>query len=224
MKTFGEAMARIDDYKQASQLGKDALAGKNPDLLARFAGAEISRDPEGRAALSLSFLNQEVLIPWPELDFLAKKSREPLPIQQEILLLHYLHGAWSSGGAVMEGEWIAFQEIPDGRFYLDAFQRRAKNPLVQNFGHNPEQLLELATASFGATPFEQGDCSMVVTVLPLVPVALVLWRGDEEFPPEGSILFDRSVSKFLSAEDVAWLAGMVVYPLIGMAKSAQPKA
>jgi hypothetical protein len=217
-------MARIDDYRQASQLGKDALAGKNPDLVARFAGAQIGRDREGRSALTLNFLNQEVLISWPELGFLAQPSHEPLPIQQEILLLHYLHGAWSSSGAATEGEWIAFQEIPDGRFYLDAFQRRAKNPLVQTFGHNPEQLLELATASFGATPFDQGDCSVVFKVLPLVPVALVLWRGDEEFSPEGNILFDRSVCKILSAEDVAWLAGMVVYPLIGMAKTAQHKA
>jgi hypothetical protein len=96
--------------------------------------------------------------------------------------------------------------------------------LVQTFGHNPEQLLELATASFGAKPFDQGDCSMVVTALPLVPVALVLWRGDDEFPPEGNILFDRSVARILSAEDVAWLAGMIVYPLLGMAKSAQNKA
>jgi hypothetical protein len=213
-------MAKIDDYKQASQLGKDALAGKNPDLVARLAGAQIARDREGRTTLSFNFLNQDVLIPWPELDFLKKTSRDPLPIQQEILLLHYLHGAWASGGAATAGEWIAFQEIPDGRFYLDAFQRRAKNPLVQTFGHDPERLLELATASFGATPLDQGEFSMVVKALPLVPVALILWRGDEEFPPEGNILFDRSISKILSAEDVAWLAGMVVYPLIGMAKTA----
>jgi hypothetical protein len=214
-------MPRIDDYKQASQLGKEALAGKNPDLVASFSGAHVERDGEGRTVLSLSFLNQDVLLSWPELDFVAKTTREPLPIQQEILLLHYLHGAWSSSGARTEGTWIAFQEIPDGRFYLDAFQRRARNPLVQTFGHNPEQLLELAKASFGASPLDQGDCSMVVRALPLVPVALVLWRGDDEFPPEGNILFDRSVSSFLSAEDVAWLAGMVVYPLIGMAKKPQ---
>ena len=52
-----------------------------------------------------------------------------------------------------------------------------------------------------------------------VPVALVLWRGDEEFPPDGTILFDRTVSKLLSAEDIAWIAGMVVYPLVGKVKN-----
>ncbi|MGC1405099.1 MAG: DUF3786 domain-containing protein, partial [Thermodesulfobacteriota bacterium] len=39
----------------------------------------------------------------------------------------------------------------------------------------------------------------------------------EEFPPDGNLLFDASISKYLSAEDIAVLSGMVVYPLIGMA-------
>ncbi|MGD2125778.1 MAG: DUF3786 domain-containing protein [Desulfobacteraceae bacterium] len=209
----------MDDYKQASQLGRDALAGKNGDLVAGFSGADIQRDRQGNTTLSLDFLNQEVIVSWPDLEFLKKGSNEELPIQQEILLLHYLHGAWVSSGAGIEEEWIAFQEVPDGRFYLDAFQRRAKNPMVQAFGNDPELLVKLGTEFLGATPFDQGDFSILIKALPLIPVALILWRGDEEFPPEGNILFDRSVSKILSAEDIAWLSGMVVYPLIGMAKA-----
>jgi hypothetical protein len=58
----------------------------------------------------------------------------------------------------------------------------------------------------------------MVKALPLVPVALIIWRGVDEFPPEGNILFDKNILDLLSAEDVAWLSGMVVYPLIGMAK------
>jgi len=66
-------------------------------------------------------------------------------------------------------------------------------------------------------PFDQGDHSVVVRAFPLVPVALILWEGDDEFPPEGNLLFDRSISHILSAEDIAWLAGMIVYPIMGMA-------
>ena len=112
----------------------------------------------------------------------------------------------------------AFQDIPDGRFYLDAFLKRAKVPLVGAFGTRPEKLIEVATKAYGAVPFDHGDCSVRVKALPLIDVALILWKGDEEFPPEGNVLFDKSISRILSAEDVAWLAGMIVYPLIGMAK------
>ena len=211
-------MPRIDDYKQALDLGKKDLADKNPDLLASSSGAMIGRDKQGNTSFSLDFLKREINISWPELGFSQKDSDKELPIQEQILLLHYLYGAWSASGAAITGKWISFQEVPDGKFYLDAFHRRAKNPMVQAFGDRPELLLELSGEAFGAEPSDQGDVSVVVKALPLVPVALIIWKGDEEFPPEGNILFDRNIVKMLSAEDIAWLSGMVVYPLMGMSK------
>ncbi len=210
-------MPRMDDYLQALELGKGALKDRDPDQLAALAGVE-TRKREGGVCLLVPFLKEKVTIGWPDLKcHYADSEREP-PIQQQILLLHYLQGAWSSKGAKVKGEWIAFQDLPDGRFYLDSFQRRAKIPLLKAFGSDPEKLIRIAGAAYGAKPIHEGDCSVLVLVLPLVPVALVLWRGDEEFPPEGNILFDRNISALLSAEDVAWLSGMVVYPLAGMAK------
>jgi len=212
-------MPRIDDYKQALKLASEKLLEKNPELVANLSGTEIARDKEGRTKLLLSTLGQKVSITWPDFSFASETAEAEIPIQQQVLYLHYLYGAWSSSGARATGEWISFQEIPDGRFYMDAFQRRAKNPMVMSFGEKPELLLKVATEMYGAAPFNQGDVSVVVRALPLVPVALILWKGDEEFPPEGNILFDRSIIGILSAEDIAWLSGMVVYPLIGRAKA-----
>jgi hypothetical protein len=211
-------MPRIDDYQQALELGRTALMQADPDLLARRSGSEIRRAEKDKSLLILPFLKDEVCLTWPDLLFVPGRSGKEPPIQQQILLLHYLMGAWQSNGAPVTGEWISFQEVPDGRFYLDAFQRRAKIPLVQAFGENPESLLKLAGAVFGATPLAQGDFAVQVRVLPLVPMALVLWKGDEEFPPDGNILFDRNIAGVFSAEDIAWIAGMVVYPLAGMAR------
>jgi hypothetical protein len=214
-------MARIDDYNQAASLARSRLAGKNPDLVARFSGADILRDKERSTSLALSFLNQALRITWPDLKVLSGKTGDEIPVQQQILILHYLHGAWASNGIAPSGEWISFQEVPDGRFYLDAFHRRAKNPLVQTFGEKPGFMARLAEQAYHAEPFDQGDASVLVRALPLVPLALILWEGDEEFPPEGNILFDHSVIQIFSAEDIAWLAGAVVYPLIGMAKQVR---
>jgi len=183
-------MAKIDDYKTAVELGKKGLKDKNPKRIADQSGADFEADSEGKSALTMNFLNKKVVITWPDLAFYFRESEKELPIQQQILLLHYLNGA---SGAKITGKWIAYQEVPDGKFYLDAFIRRAKNPMVQ------------------------GDVSVEVQALPMVPVALILWKGDDEFSPEGTILFDRSVSGILSAEDIAWLAGMIIYPLMGMA-------
>jgi len=212
-------MPRIDDYKQALKLASEQLSDKNPELVASLSGAAIGRDKEGRMSLVLNALNQEVNITWPDFTFSTEKAEAEIPIQQQVLYLHYLYGAWSSRGSRSTGDWISFQEIPDGRFYMDAFQRRAKNPMVTTFGGKPALLLQLAAELYGAVPFNQGDVSVVVRALPLVPIALILWKGDEEFPPEGNVLFDRSIVGILSAEDTAWLSGMVVYPMIGRAKA-----
>ena len=160
---------------------------------------------------------------WPDLSFTAGVPAEALSLQEQVLLLHYLRGSWKTRGASPTGEWVAFQDIPDGRFYLDAFQKRAKLPLLKAFGADPERLQDLAAQVFGAVPVDFGDVSVRVDALPLVPLVLTLWKGDDEFPPEGSLLFDQSISRILSAEDVAWLAGMVVFPLIGLSRDKSRK-
>jgi len=212
-------MARIDDYKTAVELGKQELKGKNPKRIADQCGAAFRVNAEGDPEVILNFLNRNVLIGGGKWDLCFEESGEEVPIQQQVLILHYLNGA---AGVDVAGEWIAYQEVPDGRFYLDAFLRRAKNPLVQAFGAHPERLLPVTEKVYGAKSFGQGDHSAVVQAFPLVPVALILWEGDDEFPPEGNLLFDRSISLIFSAEDIAWLAGMVIYPIMGMA-SEEPK-
>jgi hypothetical protein len=47
-------------------------------------------------------------------------------------------------------------------------------------------------------------------------VRLILWAGDDEFPAEANIVFDENIAEILSPEDIAWLAGMVVYRLISL--------
>jgi len=207
-------MARIDDYRTAVELGKKELVGKNPKRIADQCGATFEATAGGNTTLLLNFLNRDVLISGPAWELSFKDTGDEVPIQQQVLILHYLNGA---AGAKVEGEWIAYQEVPDGKFYLDAFLRRAKNPLVRAFGNHPERLLPVTQKVYGARPFGQGDHSVVVQAFPLVPVALILWEGDDEFPPEGNLLFDRSISEILSAEDIAWLAGMIIYPIMGMA-------
>ena len=209
-------MPRIDDYNHAVALGKEALREKDPGRIANLSGGTVSESAGANPSLTVLFLNREIVIQWPDLDCFFKDSGEEAPVQQQVLIFHYLNGAT---GLNPTGQWIAYQEIPDGRFYLDAFLRRAKNPMVQVFGGAPEKLVDLAVRAYGATPFDQGDMSVTVKPFPLIPVALILWEGDDEFPPEGTILFDRTIYSMLSAEDIAWLAGMIIYPLIGMAKS-----
>ena len=208
-------MARVDDYKKAVELSRQRLATRDAQEIATHSGATMEQGPDGHPLLALPFLQKRVLLEGPGFQMTFRESGEEPNLQEQVLILHYLNGAT---GAAPTGEWVAYQEIPDGKFYIDAFLRRAKNPMVNTFGDQPEVFIILAKEIYDAQPLDQGDAAVTVQAFPRVPVALILWRGDDEFPPEGTILFDRSIGDILSAEDIAWLAGMIVYPLMGMAK------
>ncbi len=206
-------MAKIDDYREAVKRAVTDLRERKPADIAQASGADFKNDTDGSPVMTLRFLNRDIVIRCSDFGCMYQDSGEDVSIQQQILILHYLKGA--KGNNVTE-KWIAYQEIPEGMFYLDAFLRRAKTPMVQAFGSRPERLSELAKNLYAAEPFEHGDVSIVVQAFPYVPVVLILWKGDDEFPPEGNLLFDKSIAEIFSAEDIAWLAGMIIYPLIGM--------
>jgi hypothetical protein len=209
-------MAKVDDYFTAADLTREDLRKREAGEVAEAAGAELVENPSGGFRIEIGFLGRTCAASWPELIFSDIRSGKTLTPQEQVLVLHYLSGA---RGKSLAGKWISYQEIPDGRFYMDAFIRRAKNPLVGTFGEKPELLHDLAVSAYGASSFDHGDVSVVFDAFPYVPLVFILWKGDDEFPPDGNILFDESVALVLSAEDTAWLAGMAVYPLIGRAGS-----
>ena len=88
------------------------------------------------------------------------------------------------------------------------------------FGDKPD-LFRASAEKLAGVPIAAGDAGMIFPVLPRVPVQLILWQGDEELPPESTILFDATISDYLPAEDIAVLSGMLVYRLISMAKTLQ---
>jgi hypothetical protein len=203
---------RIDGYKNALDIARSEFRKKDPITLARNSGAIYQAESKG-TVLHLPFFYRKIRITWPEGEVIAPEGAEDLSFQEKGLIMHYMIQAT---GAPLTHTWITFREIPSGEFYYPAFVKRAKEPLVRTFGSQPELLIELGK-KMGGTKGVEGNASVCLQVFPQVPVCLMLWAGDDEFPPDGNLLFDASISKYLSAEDIAVLSGLIVYPLIGMA-------
>jgi hypothetical protein len=104
-----------------------------------------------------------------------------------ILVLHYLRRKLA-GLPPLTGKWISFKELDGGEQYYPAFRARAIEPLLKKQGAGRDLKVTLE-------PFEG------------VPLQVVMWAGDEEFPPEATILFDASIRDILCTEDTAVLAG-----------------
>jgi hypothetical protein len=211
-------LARIDDYRESFRLAALELKTVNLHRCAKRAGAEIDVRDDGVVELRLPFLQDHfrVLVK-EELEVLKENHVGEVPLPEKILITHYLLHA---SGEMPTGNCVTFRNIPDGQFYFDAFQRRARDPFLRTFGEDPG-LFQRAGEHLGGQAVAAGDVSMTFQVLPRIAVQLTLWRGDEEFSAEAGILFDENIQTYLPAEDIAVLTGMLVYRLMGIARGLQ---
>jgi hypothetical protein len=67
--------------------------------------------------------------------------------------------------------------------------------------------LQAVGVPFFGERLARGDLAFVVWPLPWLPITLTLWRGDEEMPDGGTLLFDRSATDYLPGllMELAWL-------------------
>lgn len=120
---------------------------------------------------------------------------------REVLVLHYLLQAKGTG---IGDKWVDFRRLPGGLFYFPVFRNRIIVPLVKAFGGNPEGLL-FAAKKIGGEAIPIADVCISVKAFPQVAIAFGIWRGKEEFGPEGLVLFDHKASEHLSTEDLIWI-------------------
>ena len=203
-------MARIDDYVAAKKLAVEKLASEPLETITGRGGFEMTEEN----GFSVPFLGKTYRVSYPAFDFITQEEpSQETPIQEQVLILHYL----TASGGSPSGNWVAYREIPGATFYFSAFVKRAVDPLKKAFGADAS-LLEAPAKMLGGTPVDAGDVGFEFRLFPKVPIQLILWEGDEEFPAEANILFDDSIGDLLSPEDIAWLAGMLVYRLMGLAR------
>lgn len=103
------------------------------------------------------------------------------------------------------GEWIAYRDLPGGRFYAATLVPTVEQPIARSFGRQ-KGLLGRAASEFGGKKSDYGDESYVFHPFPKTPLLLVLHWGDEEFEPACRILFDRCCPRFLNTDDLKIVA------------------
>jgi hypothetical protein len=135
---------------------------------------------------------------------------QKVELRDKILILDYLTRA---KGTPLSGIPISYKELHEGAAYYPSFYKRAIKPLIDNFGNCPEQLLNNAV-ELGGVRANHGDVSVTISAFTRVPVTFVLWKGDNEFSPDASILFDRTIEDYLTVEDINVICQTIVWKLI----------
>jgi len=193
---------------------KSQLQHVKPSKLVMYSGCE--QDEHGD--FHLTFLGQEYVVDGDDFTVRRPGSSKEVSSYFQSLILTYLVTA---DGTTPSGRWIGFRDLPDGMFYVQAFQGYTGVRLVRGLGDDIEAFRR-AAESLGGDPLEEiGDAGYVFTVLPRIHVALVYWRGDEEFPSQARVLFEDSAANCMPTDGLAILGSQLVGGILKAAQQSQ---
>lgn len=189
-----------------------SLRDADPLLLSARAGAAYDHQEH---AFRLPVWENEVLISFP--DFVARDAASGRPVNAfvQALIAYYF---CTADGTPPAGRWISFSELPDGIFYVQAFQSYTGRELGRHFG-NDVAAFSWAAEKCGGDAIALGDAAYVFQVLPRVVLATVAWQGDEDFPPSYRLLFDAAVDHYLTTDACAVLGSALTRRLLREAET-----
>jgi hypothetical protein len=130
-----------------------------------------------------------------------------------IVLCHYLLQA---GEGTLTGDWVSYRDFRDSAFFMPNFRDNAERPVAERFSGKPHNL-ERAAGKIRGAPCEEhlsGGICLLFPFLPRIPVQVVFYDRDDEFPASCAILFDRSAPTWLDMECLAVVGWITADSLI----------
>lgn len=193
-------------FAQRLEALRGALAGADPARVAKASGAQYT--PEGR--LYLPFWDRPIQIAYPQWVAYPQGGEQPLSAFDQALLLYYLTTA---DGEPLSEQWIGFSDLPEGRFYNQAFQGYTGQELGRAF-RDERSAFEGAAQGLGGVRRSLGDAGFAFQALPRAPMLVVYWQGDEDFPSTYQVLFNAAASHYLPTDAYAILGSTLTRRLI----------
>lgn len=134
------------------------------------------------------------------------QADHPVSYQAGVVLLTTLA---TSKGVPPSGRMVVPQDLPGGRMFFTGAHSLATGPLAKNYEQDTGQLIERALG-FGGEMIEGADLAIRVPGLPYIPLYVLLWRGDDEFPARAVIGIDDRAHFHLDLAGVFALTNILV--------------
>ena len=119
----------------------------------------------------------------------------PLPVQT--FLLRYL---LESKKAIGSGAWKTFREMPWGEMYIKPYTGRVLTRAAYTFSF---KLAAFAAAceKMGAIKLPHGDAGYQFELIPGFHIQILIWQGDDDFPPNAQVIYSDNFAEGFAAED-----------------------
>lgn len=110
----------------------------------------------------------------------------------------------SCAAAPPSGKLVSPKSLPHGAAFFKGPHEIPEEVLAHHFGSNPNNLIA-AGEKLGGTRTAGGDTAIVIPSFPLLPVTVILWVGDLEFPARAQMLLDETTADRFGL-DAIWAA------------------
>ena len=145
----------------------------------------------------VNLLGREYAISHPDYALRALDGGKEPPLPTQTFLLRYL----LEGKAVADtGTWLTFREMPWGELYIKPYTGRVLTRAAFTFGTRLAAF-KAACEKLGATPVPNGDAGFEFDFIGGYKVRVLVWEGDDEFPPNAQILYSDNFQDGFAPED-----------------------
>ena len=143
-------------------------------------------------AFSVKLLGTTYQITWPEYSITPQTV---LPVQT--FLLRYL---LESKTVAWGGTWKTFREMPWGEMYITPYTGRVLTRAAFTFGTRVAAF-KAACEKMGAMALPHGDAGYQLDFVGGYQMQIMVWEGDDEFPPSAQVIYSDNFETGFGAED-----------------------
>ncbi|NNL43760.1 MAG: DUF3786 domain-containing protein [Desulfobacterales bacterium] len=130
------------------------------------------------------------------------KKIQSLPDYFFLFIIHYL---LTSKEIEISNEWISEKDIPGGTTFFRGPHEIPTNLISLRFNNNINEFRERCEQLHGI-PLNMADAAYRFKITPRIPVAVLYWEGDDDFPADSKILYDRTIAEHLASDVIYALA------------------
>lgn len=105
-------------------------------------------------------------------------------------------------------------DVKGGQRFFSGTHLLPLDLIEQRFGRDKAAFIERGL-KFGGELFRAGDAGIRLYPLPRVPVTIILWLQDDEYPSRATLFFDSTVDFQLSLSDIVWSVAMLATLVMG---------
>ena len=146
---------------------------------------------------TVTLLGRTFAIAHPDYAIRALDGGPVPPLPTQTFLLRYL---LESKQVPWNGTWKTFREMPWGEMYIKPYTGRVLTRAAFTFGTRVAAF-RAACEKMRATPVPHGDAGYLFDLIGDYRMQILVWEGDDEFPPNAQVLYSDNFADGFAAED-----------------------